>query len=482
MAFNEFACRSGGSNMNGGSLASNAEPATTPVYSATNGGWNSGTGVFTPTSGNPSTTVTVGDFASVFLDGATTPVFIGRVTAVNTTTVTVSTTAKSGTAPTTAGSGISINVGGAWLGPNGAVGFPFNFATSTLQSASGDRPRINFKNDATYSITAVINSVNPANPIRYQGYTTTFGDLGKATIDGGTSGASYVLLNVANASSAMYADFIFQNNGATGTVGGVGITNTNSLTVLLRCVVHDIRGPGFAVTGNTGAHLIECEAYNCNQGNGGNNAGFVGGQASIAIRCIAHDNSGSSTDGFSSFGLMIGCISETNGRFGVLGGGTLNTMINCDIYNNASAGLANGIGGSGMYYLENCNFIKNGTYGIDFGNGGIANGMAINCGFGSGTQANTSGQTRVGSGGLAEFIGSVTYASGVTPWVDPANGDFSINLAAAKGAGRGNFMQTAASYAGTIGYPDIGAAQHQDTGGASGPIAQLKSFGRGAPY
>ena len=98
--------------MNGGGLNSNGEPATSAVYSATNGGWNSGTGVFTPTSGNPSATVTVGDWANVFTDGSTTPVFIGRVTAVNATTVTVSTTAKSGTAPTTAGTGISINVGG----------------------------------------------------------------------------------------------------------------------------------------------------------------------------------------------------------------------------------------------------------------------------------------------------------------------------------------------------------------------------------
>jgi hypothetical protein len=64
--------------------------------------------------------------------------------------------------------------------------------------------------------------------------------------------------------------------------------------------------------------------------------------------------------------------------------------------------------------------------------------------------------------------GTVTYANDVTPWVDPANGDFRINLAAAKGAGRGTFTQTAASYTGTIGYPDIGAAQHLEASAGGG--------------
>jgi len=100
--------------------------------------------------------------------------------------------------------------------------------------------------------------------------------------------------------------------------------------------------------------------------------------------------------------------------------------------------------------------------------------------FGAGTQANTSGD--VNPGGNVVQVNSAFYASNVTPWVDPANGDFRINLAAAKDAGRGNFTQTAASYAGTVGYPDIGAAQHQDTGGASGPVGQLKIFRGGTPY
>lgn len=44
-------------------------------------------------------------------------------------------------------------------------------------------------------------------------------------------------------------------------------------------------------------------------------------------------------------------------------------------------------------------------------------------------------------------------------YCDPANGNFTINLAAAKNAGRGAFGTGLTS---TIGYPDIGASQHQD--------------------
>lgn len=75
MAYTEFYTDYvSGNNMNGGSDAGSA----TVTY--TNGGWNSGTGVFTPASGNPSSAgVTVGQFASVYADGGTTPAFVGRI-------------------------------------------------------------------------------------------------------------------------------------------------------------------------------------------------------------------------------------------------------------------------------------------------------------------------------------------------------------------------------------------------------------------
>ena len=131
-------------------------------------------------------------------------------------------------------------------------------------------------------------------------------------------------------------------------------------------------------------------------------------------------------------------------------------LLNCDSYNNGGDGWRT-ITNTGTVYFENSNFIKNGGYGINVDTGN-RNGFAVNCGFGAGTQANTSGTINVAAGQIEE-IGTVTYADDKTPWVDPANGDFRISIGAAKGQGRGTYTQTAASYSGTVGYPDIGAAQ-----------------------
>ncbi|MBK3666173.1 hypothetical protein JJE66_33750 [Bradyrhizobium diazoefficiens] len=476
MAYTEFFCVSGGSNMNGGHINANTEPSTTPVYSATNGAWSTVTNKFTPTSGNPSLTVKVGDFAHVFADGSTTPTYIGRVTAVSATDITISSTLKAGTAPTTAATGISINVGGAWAGPSGSVAFPFAFATATLQDGSNNRPRINFKNNQTYSITAAITH-NVAGPIKWQGYTTTAGDGGQATIDGGTLGASYVLLSISNVAQNYIEDFIFQNNGATGsaslfatTVGG------NSFATYRRLVFAHSRGHGMDLSGGGGAacRVIECEAYDCNQSNTANLAGFAStAGATVFVRCISHDNTGgANAHGWVSRGAVLyHCISESNTGAGLkcTSNGAIEILVNCDFYNNTLDGylVASG-GGVTSVYAENCNFVKNGGYGLNLVDPSIGFYQLINNGFGAGTQVNTNGQTNITTGtDVAEVIGSVTYANDVTPWVDPANGDFRINLAAAKAAGRGAFTQTAASYTGALAYLDIGSNQHQDTGGGS---------------
>ena len=89
----------------------------------------------------------------------------------------------------------------------------------------------------------------------------------------------------------------------------------------------------------------------------------------------------------------------------------------------------------------------------------------MNCGFGAGTSANTSGTTTTTAQVAFDITGSVTYASNAIPWVDAPNGDFRITLTTAKGAGRGVFTQTQSSYTGAIGYPDIGAGQHLESGG-----------------
>src|SRR5881394_2778989 len=392
MAFTEFYCQSGGSNLNSGSDTSN-----TAKYTSTNGNWSTVTDVFTPTDGtNPVTAgVAVGDFASIYIDGATVGVFIGLITAVTNAVngpITISTTSRAGTAPVTSTTTRTIKVGGACKGPNAGQGYQISLnGLGSLKDASGHTPRFNLKNDATYSITTGITVVGTV--LWIQGYSTTPGDKGRAIIDGGTSLITPLALGTSNVA----ADLIVQNNGSSGSANGINVGQQNAI---IRCVVHNVRGAGFNVT-NTFSTLIECEAYSCNQSNTVGSGGFVASSETTFINCISHDNTGSNNDGFTtvtnaSAVSFIRCISDSNGRpgFSILIGISGFTFFNCDSYNNGTDGIrfTNATSNISNATFRNCNFIKNGGYGLNTSLT-TANmwGVMDNCGFGSGTMANVSG-------------------------------------------------------------------------------------------
>lgn len=470
-AVTEFYVQTTGSNLNAGSTTSNtaAFTYTSAVLAA---GWNQATGVFTVASGNPSGDgVTTGMFASVYVTaGATNATFVGRITAVSTTTITVSLSAVSGTPPATDALGATtIKVGGAWKGPNGTTGFPFNFAATAMNDGTNLTPRINFKNGVTYAVTAAMtNTVN--GPVVFRGYTTTVADGGKAIFDGGTSGAAYTLLAV-SATNTSYTDLIFAHNGATG--NSIVVSNTGGENVYRGCVFHDSTGDGFNASGT--AIVIECEAYANNTANAASRGGFsMSASASVMVRCNSHDNAGSNSRGFYLTASVFPsfCIADTNGSHGFEYNGVILAVFrSCDAYNNTGAGISLTGASALAVDIENCNLIKNGTYGIDSSGSALRNGFVANNGYGSGTMANTSGQTN----GLQAIVetGAVTYATDAIPWQDAPNGNFSIALAAAKAAGRGTFTETQASYSGTAGFPAIGAAQ---------PSAASTSVQTSAPF
>lgn len=467
MAFTEFCCKSGGSNLNAGTRnGGSTEPGTSADFTYASGSWVQSTGVFTVASGNPVTDgVAVGDFASVYPDAASVTPFVGKVTARDATTITVSLTAKAGTAPVDGTSDTTLKIGGAWAGPNGAEDFPFGFVQNTL--ASADALRINFKNAAQYDITAGITQGN-AGPITWEGYTTTYGDGGVAIIDGGTSGVSYILLSGTGANNA-YRNLTFQNNGASG--AAVGVSAGGSESVYFNINVNSVRGTGLLLASNT-VTVIGGVSHTCNQSNTANHGGLNANVLNYHVfNRICRDNAGSNSCGFlannsAGGGLMSHCIAHGNGKDGFAlpnGTGTHNILEHCDSYDNGGSGLLVGNSSAGLLIVRNSNFVKNAAFGIDFDFGSTVNmGYILNCGFGAGTMANVSGAI----GGLGSVVeeGSITYADDVTPWTDPDNGDFSINLAA-KGAGYGVFDGT------TVGHPDIGAAQHEDAGGVAAGIA-----------
>lgn len=460
MTFTNFCCRSGGSNLNAGTRTGDTTvPGTSADVTYPNGNWN-GTDVFTVASGNPlSDGVAVGDFASVYADGATTTTLIGRVTDRTSTTITLSTTAKSGSTGSGTGNR-TLKIGGAWSGPSTSESFPFGFITSAAVNGNSDPVKVNMS--GTFTIASTITN-NQADLI-VCGYGSAYGDGTLATIDGGATGTSYTLWAQSGARTWI-SHIEFKNNGNSGTAqNGISWTQING--VITNCVVRDVRLNGI-LTGSSADNLRieECEFYNCNQsnGSGGGVRLNIGLAATYIDRCLFYNNNGSGVLGSDSGSAMISnsvfannTADGINTRFGRF------FITNCDFYANGSDGFESTEGG--VAYFTNCNFIDNGGYGI-LGAGGTYSsyGAIRNCGFGSGTMANTSGDTFDLRG--TEVVGSITYPANQHPYADPANGDFTIVLDAAKNVGHGGYLQTQSGKSGTVATLDIGAAQAVFDGG-----------------
>lgn len=458
MAYTEFYCdAANGSNLYAGSTTS------TSPYTKTAGNWVQSTRVYTVQDGtNPSQSVSVGDFASVYADGASAPTgFIGRVSAVqnaNNGTITIDGTVFVGSSPANGTGNRTIVVGGAWKGPNATSGFPLSLSgLGNLVNTNSNPQRVNMKNNSTYSITSSISLVNSGKPYIIQGYSSSPGDGARATIDGGTS-VNQVVSDTGVANS-QFRDLIFKTSFASGSSDLVSDGHGSSF---VRCVFTGSRGLGLNISAGT-SQIYECEFYANNKSNtSGSGAANAGSQANFK-RCIFHDNTGSNTCGIlisltSNDCTVDDCIFDTNDGHGILiSSSNRGRISNCEFYNNTGDGIHVNSGLTTSHWIiENCNFIKNGQSGIENASVGFS-GLVFNCGYGAGTQAN----------GAADVLGgfdqssSVTYANDVTPWNDPANGDFTITLTTAKNAGRGAFTTTAASYGSTTGYPDIGAAAAQ---------------------
>jgi len=469
MAYTEFYIRSGGSALNAGSTNTDAAFA-----SYTNGSWDNTTKVFTVASGNPSSDgVTVGMFASVHTNAATFTGYIARITAVTSTTITVSTTADGGSAVSTGALTRNLRVGGAWAPPTGAIDVPYNIVDLNTTNTSGDTPRVNIA-AGTYSITAVI-ARSLDGPTIFEPYSVTPGDgLGRVHYQGPATGSSFQMFAITGEDSTFLRHDVSQNGNA-GTAN-VGFSVQAANNILINCRAFSVRTTGFQIT-SAADHctFYECEAYDCNQSNTANHGGFT--TAAIEghfVRCISHDNATANAMGFhitdgSSF---IQCIADSNGSHGFNIDCASTMLMNCDSYNNGGDGIIMEFTVPTSVVIESCNLVANGGWGININTAAsdLRNGIISNCGFGSGTMANGDGE--IGNDTTSTFNhllirGSITYSANTTPWADPDDGDFSITSSEAKNIQQ-SFLQLQSGYGSpnpTVSYTDIGAGQSECTGG-----------------
>lgn len=196
-------------------------------------------------------------------------------------------------------------------------------------------------------------------------------------------------------------------------------------------------------TGNSGVPFfisngaaVNCEAYsNTAVGFSLNNA--------TATNCISYNNSGASSDGFQVPALMSGhcfnCVAYNNGRDG------FRTILNSTFIS--------------RMILENCVAENNAGWGANSA-ASLYPSLLIKCSFYNNTSGATTGST--------QEIGTVAPSGSV--FTSAGTSDFSLNNTANQGAllrGTGNIDVNANTFptGTTTAYPDIGAAQHQDSGG-----------------
>lgn len=267
-----------------------------------------------------------------------------------------------------------------------------------------------------------------------------------ATIIGGTNNASYL------------QGLILDGNDQT---SSQGVLNSGEFFFCkaIRCKVRGLS------QNSPGRGAFYCEVANCTFS--GTNIGI---SQSFTYSCVIHDctTSGSNIFVFGSGTTCINCVAyniTTGDGFG--GGGT---CVNCIAYN-----CVHGFNAHNSVMLILNSIAENNTgYGfrINSASGGIT---MLNCA----SYNNTLGRSVANSGRLQDIntiVGSGSF------FVDAPNKDFTLNNNAGGGASArsAGFPSSMVDLSLTTSpqYIDVGALQAQ----ASAVVAQLKQFGRGAPY
>ena len=306
-----------------------------------------------------------------------------------------------------------------------------------------------------YVTTAFIDTAGTgANPIALEGYTTTLGDDGKATIDGTDNTLA---------------------NGINSTIGG------DVFYCIKNILVRDMTSEGFSMGAADFVIYKRCEATLCA------GWGFRGDNGMMYEECTAHGNT--SDGGFSSDldACIVGCQSFDNTGIGFefdTGAAAF-----CVAYGNTTLGFVTAQSGWGFYF--NCTVDgenAGGTTGLSFTSGTINQQVVVNCigydcntGFSAGrntkefkiTLHNLISSNNTDYNNFETFTGEVAAAPGFT---DEASADYTLTSgSAAKAAG-----VDAGTVVNDVSYVDIGAHQRQEPAGGGGGLMTHPGMSGGA--
>lgn len=346
-------------------------------------------------------------------------------TRTNTTTITVDRTVAAGT-------GITMNIGGALATPGAAGAAVGGVAGTTVHVKAG-----------TYTITSATQNTEGGclniSSGTIIGYQTARYDRGTAPLLSASGISTFVVLS----STRRIENFTIDCNGLTSS-RGVAITGDGrvNLVHVIDPTNDGINSTGSAsrcyVVGHSGTFGIRGDGrfYECVVEDGTTTAFSTSG--GLYINCVAINCSGASTDGFitnSSGSTYHGCASINNGRDGFRLGAnvTLTDYYNCIAEGNAGWGIR----------IASTN----------------AHMRVVNMGEYDNTLGFLGGTT------VPETIQIYNQITGTGSFfVDAANGDFRLNAIAGQGAAlRQAGYNSAFLGNGTLSYADIGPAQAQET-------------------
>ncbi len=408
--------RTTGSDTNGGGFDSSLGGTD---YSQQNSAQATGTG----TSASTTLTATTGIFTSAMVGNfVTNGTTWYKITAYTSSTIVTLSGSPSWTAQT-------IKVGGALATP-GLSAAQNNIYGGDIYIKTG-----------TYSVTSTsLNVSSGCIQIWYGtkmiGYGTTRGDTGRATVQVNVGSAT--LLQEGNISHG-YENIIFDGNSQS---SSGFITNDGAgRGYFFNCDIKNFTANTFGAAGYEQCYVS------------GNSYAINGGFYDCVI-------TGGASDGCS--GNIIRCVVYGNAGIGYAG---FASVIDCSIYNNGSHGIQFN-NGTGAAVVRNTIFSNNGGYAINV-SGSIRGLITVNCAYYNNTSGNYSGGADV-----SRFIGDVTLSG--DPFTNTSGGDFSLNTtsgagAACRAAGSPGVMPGIS----TTSYLDIGAVQHQDSGGGTTTVGMI---------
>lgn len=354
----------------------------------------------------------------------------------------------------------AVSTGGNAIGIGGGLASPGS--AGAIATVSG---MVVFVGLATYVATSASTNISAgcvlaSNGVWWQGYKTSrfVGaiDANRPTFQIGSAVSTAILFAGTNNTPTLWG-FILDGNSQTASKG-IFHSGRNYYMKLI-----GFTATAAAPNAQNGSEFSCSEVMGCAFATGV--TGGVGGTTGFAMVsfCDLHDNSfvTGSTGAINATGMMTSCAEVKNCNIWNIttAGDGINSCLNvdnCNVYACANIGI------NAKNTITRCvNCVSdsnlNAGYGINAANGPM---ILINCA----DYNNSSGRR---SGTVIVDVGGITLSG--HPFTNAASGDFSLNNTAGAGASLRAAALPATFPAGlTADYADVGAAQHQDSGGGSG--------------